>query len=94
MEPVQKKENKDLIDYRKVHLGKGLSLQYKVPIKMVRGDGAYLLDQYGQKYLDTVNNVAHVGHEHPKVVEAGQNQMAIGKVHLLYLVNSIPYFLK
>jgi 4-aminobutyrate aminotransferase-like enzyme/Ser/Thr protein kinase RdoA (MazF antagonist) len=92
LEPVQKKENKDLIDYRKVHLGKGLSLQYKVPIKMVRGDGAYLLDQYGQKYLDTVNNVAHVGHEHPKVVEAGQNQMAILNTNSRYLHDNINAF--
>ena len=54
--------NEDLINYRKQHLGKSLSLQYKVPIKMVRGAGQYLVDQFGRKYLDTVNNVAHVGH--------------------------------
>lgn len=44
---------------------------------MVRGDGVFLMDQYGRQYLDTVNNVAHVGHEHPKVVKAGQDQMAL-----------------
>lgn len=64
--------NQELISYRKMHLGKSLSLQYKEPIKMVRGDGVFLMDQYGRQYLDTVNNVAHVGHEHPKVVKAGQ----------------------
>lgn len=63
--------NQELISYRKMHLGKSLSLQYKEPIKMVRGDGVFLMDQYGRQYLDTVNNVAHVGHEHPKVVKAG-----------------------
>jgi 4-aminobutyrate aminotransferase-like enzyme/Ser/Thr protein kinase RdoA (MazF antagonist) len=92
LEPIQQKKNKDLIDYRKTHLGKGLSLQYKVPLKMVRGDGAYLLDQYGQKYLDTVNNVAHVGHEHPKIVEAGQNQMAILNTNSRYLHDNINAF--
>lgn len=85
LEPVSQQNNQDLIDYRKAHLGKGLSLQYKVPLKMVRGDAVYLLDQYGQKYLDTVNNVAHVGHEHPKVVEAGQEQMAILNTNSRYL---------
>jgi 4-aminobutyrate aminotransferase-like enzyme/Ser/Thr protein kinase RdoA (MazF antagonist) len=94
LEPVTQKENKDLIEYRKAHLGKGLSLQYKVPIKMVRGDGVYLLDQDGQKYLDTVNNVAHVGHEHPKVVEAGQNQMAILNTNSRYLHDNINAFAK
>ena len=54
-----------------------MSLQYNVPFKMVRGDGAWLIDQGGRKYLDTVNNVAHVGHEHPAVVKAGQQQMSI-----------------
>lgn len=94
LEPVAQNKNKDLIAYRKAHLGKGLSLQYKVPIKMVRGDGVYLLDQYGQKYLDTVNNVAHVGHEHPKVVEAGQNQMAILNTNSRYLHDNINAFAK
>jgi len=86
--------NETLISYRKKHLGKGLSLQYKTPIKMVRGDGVYLLDQYGQKYLDTVNNVAHVGHEHPEVVKAGQNQMAILNTNSRYLHDNINEFAK
>jgi len=81
--------NNDLIDYRKQHLGKSLSLQYKVPIKMVRGAGQYLIDQYGRKYLDTVNNVAHVGHEHPAVVKAGQEQMALLNTNSRYLHENI-----
>jgi len=81
--------NNDLIRYRKEHLGKSLSLQYKVPIKMVRGAGQYLIDQYGRKYLDTVNNVAHVGHEHPVVVKAGQEQMALINTNSRYLHENI-----
>ena len=81
--------NKGLIDYRKQHLGKSLSLQYKVPIKMVRGVGQYLMDQFGNKYLDTVNNVAHVGHENYNVVKAGQNQMALINTNSRYLHENI-----
>ncbi len=81
--------NQELINYRKQHLGKSLSLQYDVPIKMVRGDGQYLLDQYGNKYLDTVNNVAHVGHEHPAVVKAGQEQMGLINTNSRYLHDNI-----
>ncbi|RTE55421.1 aminotransferase class III-fold pyridoxal phosphate-dependent enzyme [Arenibacter aquaticus] len=81
--------NEEIIAFRKQHLGKGLSLQYKVPIKMVRGAGQYLMDQYGRKYLDTVNNVAHVGHEHAAVVEAGQQQMALINTNSRYLHENI-----
>ncbi|MEO8773605.1 MAG: aminotransferase class III-fold pyridoxal phosphate-dependent enzyme [Gelidibacter sp.] len=81
--------NAELINYRKQHLGKSLSLQYKVPIKMVRGAGQYLMDQYGRAYLDTVNNVAHVGHEHYDVVKAGQEQMALINTNSRYLHDNI-----
>ncbi len=91
-EALQKKDiisNEELINYRKLHLGKSLSLQYKKPIKMVRGAGQYLMDQYGRKYLDTVNNVAHVGHEHYNVVKAGQEQMALINTNSRYLHENI-----
>ncbi len=81
--------NDELIAFRKKHLGKGLSLQYKEPIKMVRGAGQYLMDQYGRKYLDTVNNVAHVGHEHYSVVKAGKEQMALINTNSRYLHENI-----
>ena len=81
--------NNELINYRKQHLGKSLSLQYKIPIKMVRGAGQYLIDQFGRKYLDTVNNVAHVGHEHIEVVKAGQDQMALINTNSRYLHENI-----
>ena len=81
--------NEELIEYRKQHLGKGMSLQYKEPLKMVRGEGVYLLDELGRKYLDTVNNVAHVGHEHPTVVKAGQEQTAVLNTNSRYLHENI-----
>ena len=81
--------NEALIQYRKQHLGKSLSLQYKTPLKMVRGAGQYLIDPFGRKYLDTVNNVAHVGHEHFDVVKAGQNQMALINTNSRYLHDNI-----
>jgi 4-aminobutyrate aminotransferase-like enzyme/Ser/Thr protein kinase RdoA (MazF antagonist) len=92
IEALQNKKkfsNNDLIKYRKQHLGKGLSLQYKVPIKMVRGSGQYLMDEFGRQYLDTVNNVAHVGHENYNVVKAGQEQMALINTNSRYLHENI-----
>lgn len=87
-------ENQDLISYRKNHLGKSLSLSYKEPLKIVRGSGVHLIDNTGRKYLDTVNNVAHVGHEHPRVVMAGQQQMAILNTNSRYLHENINDFAK
>ncbi|TYA59080.1 aminotransferase class III-fold pyridoxal phosphate-dependent enzyme [Formosa maritima] len=89
-----KKDNTNLIDFRKNHLGKSLSLSYKTPLKMERGSGVYLIDDTGRKYLDTVNNVAHVGHEHPKVVKAGQDQMAVLNTNSRYLHDTIKDFAK
>ncbi|MBL7870530.1 MAG: aminotransferase class III-fold pyridoxal phosphate-dependent enzyme [Cyclobacteriaceae bacterium] len=82
----------EIVEYRKQHLGKNLSISYRDPIKMVRGHGAYLLDDTGRKYLDTVNNVAHVGHEHPRVVAAGQKQMAVLNTNTRYLHENIVKF--
>jgi ethanolamine-phosphate phospho-lyase len=46
------------------------------PLKIVYGRGQYLYDECDQPYLDCINNVTHVGHCHPRVVEAGAEQMA------------------
>lgn len=81
--------NKELIAYRKKHLGKSLSLHYNEPIKMVRGAGQYLINQFGKSYLDTVNNVAHVGHENPSVVNVGRQQMALLNTNSRYLHENI-----
>lgn len=83
-----------LLQYRRKHLGKSLSLSYDKPLHMVRGLGPWLVDQSGRKFLDTVNNVAHVGHEHPRVVEAGRNQMAILNTNTRYLHENIVAFAK
>ncbi len=59
---------------------------------MVRGFGAYLYDQNARRYLDTVNNVAHVGHEHPAVVRAAQRQMAVLNTNTRYLHENVVRF--
>ena len=86
------KSSKEIQDFRNLHLGKSLSLSFKNPLFIVRGEGAYLFDETGRKYLDTVNNVAHVGHEHPRVVKAGQDQMAILNTNTRYLHQNINAF--
>lgn len=66
-------------------LGCNLSLAYKDPVKIVRGWMQYLYDENGRRYLDAYNNVPHVGHCHPRVVKAGQDQMAVLNTNTRYL---------
>jgi 4-aminobutyrate aminotransferase-like enzyme len=66
-------------------LGRNLSVSYADPLRIVRGAGSYLYDDEGRAYLDSVNNVAHVGHAHPHVVSAGARQMAVLNTNSRYL---------
>ena len=77
---------------RKNILGKSLSISYQEPLAIVRGSGQYLYDETGRRYLDTVNNVAHVGHEHPAVVSAAQKQIAVLNTNTRYLHPKIVEF--
>ena len=81
--------NAEIVNYRNRHLGKSLKLHYNNPIRIVRGAGQYLIDNTGRLYLDTVNNVAHVGHENPEIVMAGQKQMAVLNTNTRYLHEGI-----
>src|SRR5918912_4251946 len=78
-----------LIEARRRLLGKNLSVAYEKPLKIVRGSMQYLYDDEGRQYLDAYNNVAHVGHCHPRVVAAGQQQMAILNTNTRYLSDLI-----
>ncbi len=74
---------------RRGNLSSALSIAYREPLHIVRGEGAYLYDDAGTAWLDLVNNVAHVGHCHPRVVEAGARQMAVLNTNTRYLHDSI-----
>ena len=74
---------------RNEHVGKSLSISYQKPLKIVRGSMQYLYDEDGRAYLDAVNNVSHVGHCHPRVVRAGQEQMAVLNTNTRYLHDNL-----
>lgn len=61
---------------RKKHIGPSCKIFFSHdPIKIIQAKGQYMYDEKGQRYLDCINNVAHVGHCHPDVVKAGARQM-------------------
>ena len=76
---------KDLVSERQRLLGRNLSIAYEKPLNIVRGSMQYLFDAEGRRYLDAYNNVAHVGHCHPKVVAAGRRQMELLNTNTRYL---------
>lgn len=82
----------EIIAIRKRHLNPTLSLSYDHPLKIVRGQGVHLYDDQGRAFLDMVNNVPHVGHCHPKVVAAGQAQMAQLNTNTRYLHDNIAEY--
>jgi 4-aminobutyrate aminotransferase-like enzyme/Ser/Thr protein kinase RdoA (MazF antagonist) len=78
-------EPPELRERREATFGANLGLSYEEPIHVARGVGTHLYDTQGRAYLDCVNNVAHVGHEHPHVVRAGQRQMTVLNTNTRYL---------
>ncbi len=64
-----------MIERRRHALGSAYRLFYEKPVHLVKGDGVWLFDADGKKYLDMYNNVPHVGHCHPHVVRALQKQI-------------------
>ncbi len=82
-------QDEDLAQRRAKALGPGYRLFYETPVHLVRGEGVHLYDPQGTAYLDCYNNVASVGHCHPRVVEALSRQSAQLATHTRYLHDSI-----
>ena len=74
-----------LLHRRRAATGSNLSLSYDEPLHIVEGRGPYLIAANGRPYLDLVNNVCHVGHCHPRVVEAISRQAATLNTNTRYL---------
>ncbi|WP_241569329.1 aspartate aminotransferase family protein [Rosenbergiella collisarenosi] len=82
-------EIRQLTDKRDQLLGESYRLFYRNPVHLVRGEGQYLWDAEGRKYLDVYNNVASIGHCHPAVVAAVTQQMQQLNTHTRYLHENI-----
>jgi len=85
-------DNTSLKARRDAALGTGAALFYDEPVHIVRGEGAYLFDPDGRRYVDMYNNVPCVGHANPRVVEAMARQAATLNVHSRYLHEGIVAF--
>ena len=77
--------DRELIARRDKALGPAYRLFYEEPLHLVRGEGVWLYDKTGRAWLDAYNNVASLGHSHPKVVEAVTCQLGTLNTHTRYL---------
>lgn len=86
-----KRAKSDLFALRKQNFAEKLSVSYSDsdPLWIVKGDRQYLEDEAGERYLDTRNNVAHVGHTHPEVVHAVCRQVECLNTNTRYLHENI-----
>lgn len=79
----------ETLSERHLLLGRNLSISYHQPLKIVRGWRQYLYDETGRAYLDVYNNVALVGHSHPEVVRAVQQQLSVLNTNTRYLHENV-----
>ena len=78
-----------LTERRRRALGPTYTHFYREPLYLVRGEGVWLFDNEGRRYLDCYNNVPSVGHCHPHVVAALTREIATLNTHTRYLHDNI-----
>jgi 4-aminobutyrate aminotransferase-like enzyme/Ser/Thr protein kinase RdoA (MazF antagonist) len=87
--PPKEASARETLAERRSLLGRSLSVSYRRPLKIVRGWCQYLYDDTGRAYLDVYNNVPLVGHSHPRVVRAAQEQLALLNTNTRYLHDNV-----
>lgn len=87
--PQEEPNPGETLSSRRELLGKNLSVSYHQPLKIVRGWMQYLYDDTGRPFLDVYNNVPLVGHSHPRVVRAVQEQIALLNTNTRYLHDNV-----
>ena len=79
----------EIVALRQKTLLPNLSISFKKPLKMVRGEGQWLIADNGRAYLDCFNNVAHLGHAHPEIVEVLAREASRLNTNTRYLHDTI-----
>lgn len=75
-------------------MGPNVPTFYDKPLHVVRGEGVWLWDTQGRRYLDCYNNVPHVGHCHPAVVSAISRQAAVLNTHTRYVHDGVLEYIE
>ena len=83
----------ELLEARNKHISNAMSIAHGTPLHIARGEMQYLFDFDGNRYLDLVNNVSHVGHCNIHVVQAGQRQMETLNTNSRYIYGGLTDYL-
>ncbi len=83
---------KEMMRKRHRYISPILSISYQRPIHVKKAAFQYMYDARGNSFLDAYNNIPHVGHCHPRVVEAGQRQMAELNTNTRYLYDLLHQY--
>ena len=86
--PYRRSTTPGLLERRRRALPRS-PLFYEHPVHLVRGEGVWMFDPDGRRYLDCYNNVPVVGHGHPRVVRAVAEQQRLLATHSRYLHEAI-----
>lgn len=78
-------QHNELIERREATIGEHSPLFYSQPRHFVEGDGVWLTDVHGERYLDAYNNVPHVGHANARVADAVSKALHTYNAHTRYL---------
>jgi len=81
---------RELVRRRVDVLGPAYRLFYEQPVQIMRGEGVHLYDADGTEYLDCYNNVASLGHAHPRVTAAIAEQAAVLNTHTRWGTSCSP----
>ena len=72
---AQSRQSRELLERRDKSFARLQEHYYADPMQIERGWQSHLIDTNGRSYLDMVNNVAVVGHGHPRLADAVDRQM-------------------
>lgn len=86
--PYSRIETSELMTRRRQVLGSE-RLSYREPVHFVSGDGVWLFDESGDRYLDAYNNVQSIGHANSRVSAAIDSQNRKLTTNTRYLHESI-----
>lgn len=77
----------EMLARRRRVMGNRLYMFYDPPMHLVRGEGVWLFDVLGRRFLDCYNNVPHVGHAHPRVADAISKQVRVLNTNTRYVTD-------
>jgi 4-aminobutyrate aminotransferase-like enzyme/Ser/Thr protein kinase RdoA (MazF antagonist) len=90
--PAPARTELSALDERNRHVAAAQRLYYRTPPQMVRARGQWMFDDTGRRYLDMVNNVAIVGHSHPRITAAAADQLSVLNTNSRFLYRAIAEY--